>query len=61
MVTGRRIPPATRRDLWLEQCPGLDHYEKNTHRPDDPERVLAESVYVAIAWARGQRKDPPSG
>lgn len=60
-VTGRRVPADTRRDLALEQAPGRDHAEQNTHPYADPERTYLEGVFDAICWARGQFRDPPSG
>jgi hypothetical protein len=60
-VTGRRVPARTTRDLWIEQCPGRDHAEQNTHRVNDPERLFPEAVFDAIAWARGEFDQPPSG
>ena len=60
-VTRRRVPPVTARDLFLEEAPGRDHAERNTHRYDDPERLFPEAVFDAIAWARGDFDDPPSG
>ena len=60
-VTGRRVQAATRRDLALEQAPGRDHAEQNTHPYNDPQRTYLEGVFDAICWARGQFLDPPSG
>jgi hypothetical protein len=60
-VTGRQVPAGTRRDLALEQAPGRDHAEQNTRPYNDPERTYLEGVFDAIAWARGQLLDPPSG
>jgi hypothetical protein len=59
-VTGRRVPALTARDLSLEQAPGRDHAEQNTHRYNDPARVFPEAVFDAIAWARGEFDEPPS-
>jgi hypothetical protein len=58
--TGRRVAAATIRDLAIEQSLGRDHAEQNTHRYNDPERLPAEAVFDAIAWARGEFDDPPS-
>jgi hypothetical protein len=60
-ITGRRVPALTARDLSLEQAPGRDHAEQNTHPYNDPERLYPEAVFDAISWARGQFLDPPSG
>ena len=60
-VTGRRVPALTARDLAIEQDPGRDHAEQNTHRYNDPERLYPEAVFDAISWARGQHDNPPSG
>lgn len=58
--TGRRVPVLTDRDLAIEQSPGRDHAEQNTHAYTDPERLYPEAVFDAIAWARGEFDDPPS-
>jgi hypothetical protein len=58
-VTGRRLTAFTVRDLAIEQAPGRDHAERNTHRYNDPERVFPEAVFDALAWARGEYDDPP--
>lgn len=58
-VTGRRLTAFTVRDIAIEQAPGRDHAERNTHRYDDPERVFPEAVYDALAWARGEFDYPP--
>ena len=60
-VTGRRLDPLTGRDLALEQAPGRDHAERNTHRYNDPERLFPEAVFDAIAWVVGEFDNPPSG
>jgi hypothetical protein len=60
-ITGRRVPALTARDLSLEQAPGRDHAEQNTHPYNDPERLYPEAVFDAISWARGQHDAPPSG
>ena len=60
-VTGRQVPARTARDLAIEQAPGRDHAEQNTRPYNDPERTYLEGVFDAIAWARGQLLDPPSG
>lgn len=60
-VTGRRLDTLTRRDLAIEQAPGRDHAERNTHRYNDPERLFPEAVFDAIAWAVGEFDNPPSG
>ena len=60
-VSGRRVPALTARDLAIEQDPGRDHAEQNTHPYNDPERLYPEAVFDAISWARGQHDDPPSG
>ena len=59
--TGRRVPVLTASDLAFEQSTGCDHAEQNTHRYDDPVRLVPEAVFDAICWARGQLDDPPSG
>jgi hypothetical protein len=59
--TGRHVPVLTTRDLAFEQSTGRDHAEQNTHRYDDPVRLVPEAVFDAIGWARGQLDDPPSG
>ena len=59
--TGRRVPVLTTSDLAIEQSTGRDHAEQNTHRYDDPVRLVPEAVFDAICWARGQLDDPPSG
>jgi hypothetical protein len=59
--TGRRVPVLTASDLAFEQSTGRDHAEQNTHRYDDPMRLVPEAVFDAICWARGQLDDPPSG
>jgi hypothetical protein len=60
-VTGRRLDKLTARDLAIEQAPGRDHAERNTHRYNDPERLFPEAVFDAIAWAVGEFDNPPSG
>ena len=60
-VTGRRVPALTARDLAIEQAPGRDHAEQNTHPYNDPERLYPEAVFDAISWARGQLLRPPVG
>jgi hypothetical protein len=60
-VTGRPGPPRTLRDLADEQADGRDHAEQPTRPYNDPERTYLEGVFDAIAWARGQLLDPPSG
>jgi hypothetical protein len=59
--TGRRVSALTTSDLALEQSTGRDHAQQNTHRYDDPVRLVPEAVFDAICWARGQLDDPPSG
>ena len=39
-VTGRRVPALTARDLAIEQDPGRDHAERNTHRVQRPGAAL---------------------
>ena len=60
-VTGRRVPACTAGDLAIEQAPGRDHAEQNTHAYNDPGRLYPEAVFDAISWARGQFFHPPSG
>jgi len=60
-VTGRRVPAWTVEDLAIEQAPGRDHAEQNTHAYNDPGRLYPEAVFDAICWARGQFFKPPSG
>ena len=38
--TGRRVPVLTTSDLAIEQSTGRDHAEQNTHRYDDPVRLV---------------------
>ena len=44
-VTGRRVPALTARDLAIEQDPGRDHAEQNTHPYNHPERLYPEAVF----------------
>jgi hypothetical protein len=60
-VTGRRVPELTARDLAIEQDQGRDYAEQNTLPYNHPDRLYPEAVFDAIAWARGEFDDPPSG
>lgn len=51
----------TTEDLAIEQDEGRDHAEQNTLPYDHPDRLYPKAVFDAIAWARGQHDQPPSG